>query len=154
MTRGRETSTERRVELETNLRAAWSFTITEKAPTRTLLSRRYCETSNFAKIRFYLYKEGKHPLRGERVVRPRLQQLLAEDCLLYNLAPRVSGLVWCRDRYETENKAINGWYKQQSQIKCKVYQSVPENQKYIDCVEKRKTRLVIWSMIKRVASFE
>ena len=96
-----------------------------------------------SKIRFYLYKEGKHPLRGERVVWPRLQQLLAEDCLLYNLAPRVSGLVWCRDRYETENKAINGWYKQQSQIKCKVYQSVPENQKYIDCIEKRKTRLVI-----------
>ena len=121
---------------------------------RTLLSRRDCETSNFAKVRFRLYKEGKHPLRGERVVWPRLQQLLAEDCLLYNLAPRVSGLVWCRDRYETENKAINGWYKQQSQIKCKVYQSVPENQKYIDCIEKRKTRLVIWSMIKRVASFE
>ena len=124
--RGRETSTERRVELATNLREAWSFTLTEKSPTRrTLLSRRDCETSNFAKVRLQLYKEGKHPLRGERVVWPRLQQLLAEDCLLYNLAPRVSGLVWCRDRYETENKAINGWYKQQSQIKCKVYQSVP-----------------------------
>ena len=32
---------------------------------RTLLSRRDCETSNFAKVRLQLYKEGKHPLRGE-----------------------------------------------------------------------------------------
>ena len=69
---------------------------------------RDCETSNLARVRFQLYKEGKHPLRGERVVWLWLQQLLAEDCLLYNLAPRVSRLVCSRDRYETENKAING----------------------------------------------